>query len=192
MSRKGPGLLLLDEPSNHLDVDAREALIQALADYPGAVVLVSHDPHLVGLIADRLWLVAEGTVTPYDGDLDDYRKLLAASAKQQRAGGLARPGTAGDGRKEKRRMAAATRANLAPLRQSAKKAELAVEKLQRQQEHLQSRLAEPSLYDGPTAAVTALQLELGEVEKALAAAEESWLAAMEALEGAQAQSGDPV
>ena len=76
-TRDAPQLLILDEPTNHLDIDAREALVKALAEFDGAVVLITHDPHLVELVADRLWLVADGTVTPFDGDLDDYRALLA-------------------------------------------------------------------------------------------------------------------
>src|SRR3546814_16759467 len=76
MSREAPHVLILDEPTNHLDIDSRQALIQALSEFEGAVILVSHDPHLVELAADRLWLVADGTVSAYDGDMDDYRKLL--------------------------------------------------------------------------------------------------------------------
>ena len=80
-TRDAPQLLILDEPTNHLDIDAREALVKALADFQGAVLLITHDPHLVELIADRLWLVADGTVRPFDGDLDDYRALLAERSR---------------------------------------------------------------------------------------------------------------
>jgi len=80
-TRDAPQLLLLDEPTNHLDIDAREALVKALADFQGAVLLITHDPHLVELVADRLWLVADGTVRPFDGDLDEYRVLLADRAR---------------------------------------------------------------------------------------------------------------
>ena len=80
-TREAPHLLILDEPSNHLDIDAREALVKALADFQGAVLLITHDPHLVELVADRLWLVADGTVRPFDGDLDEYRALLAERAR---------------------------------------------------------------------------------------------------------------
>ena len=80
-TREAPQLLILDEPTNHLDIDAREALVKALADFQGAVLLITHDPHLVELVADRLWLVADGTVRPFDGDLDDYRALLAERAR---------------------------------------------------------------------------------------------------------------
>src|SRR5208337_1950552 len=76
-TRDAPQLLILDEPTNHLDIDARDALVRALADFQGAVLLITHDPHLVELVADRLWLVADGTVRPYDGDMDDYRGLIA-------------------------------------------------------------------------------------------------------------------
>jgi ATP-binding cassette subfamily F protein 3 len=76
MSSEAPHIMLLDEPTNHLDIDAREALIQALNNYSGAIILVSHDPHLVECVADQLWLVANGTCKPYDEDLDSYRKLV--------------------------------------------------------------------------------------------------------------------
>ena len=76
VTHDAPSLLILDEPTNHLDMETREALVPALAEYSGAVVLVSHDWHLVELVADRLWLVADGTVWPFDGDLDDYRRML--------------------------------------------------------------------------------------------------------------------
>ncbi|MFX7953385.1 ABC transporter ATP-binding protein, partial [Acinetobacter baumannii] len=74
----GPHLLILDEPTNHLDIDSREALVQALAEYSGAVILISHDRHLVEASADRLWIVRDGTVKPYDGDMDSYRSELLA------------------------------------------------------------------------------------------------------------------
>jgi ATP-binding cassette subfamily F protein 3 len=87
-TRDAPQLLILDEPTNHLDIDAREALVRALADFGGAVILITHDPHLVELVADRLWLVADGTVRSFEGDLDEYRALLAERARgPARAGG---------------------------------------------------------------------------------------------------------
>jgi ATP-binding cassette, subfamily F, member 3 len=86
MSYDAPHILLLDEPTNHLDIDAREALTQAINNYTGAVILVSHDPHLVENVCDRLWLVADGTCVPYEGDLEDYRKLVVAQRKREREG----------------------------------------------------------------------------------------------------------
>ena len=84
MSFDAPHIMLLDEPTNHLDIDAREALMQALNNYNGAVILVSHDPHLVECVADRLWIVADGTCKPYDGDLDEYRQLVVQQRKRER------------------------------------------------------------------------------------------------------------
>ena len=80
-TRDAPQLLILDEPTNHLDIDARDALVKALSDFQGAVLLITHDPHLVELVADRLWLVGDGSVKPFDGDLDDYRALLVERAR---------------------------------------------------------------------------------------------------------------
>jgi ATP-binding cassette subfamily F protein 3 len=81
-TREAPQLLILDEPTNHLDIDARDALVKALADYNGAVILISHDPHLVELVADRLWLVGNGVVSNFDGDLDDYRAMLGGGGRK--------------------------------------------------------------------------------------------------------------
>jgi ATP-binding cassette subfamily F protein 3 len=86
MSHDAPHIMLLDEPTNHLDIDAREALMQALNNYTGAVILVSHDPHLVETVADRLWLVADSTCVPYDDDLDAYRTLVVQQRRREREG----------------------------------------------------------------------------------------------------------
>ncbi len=109
MSREVPHILMLDEPTNHLDIDSREALIEAINDFPGAVILISHDPHLIELTADRLLLVANGTVQPYDGDLEDYRRFLLDRAKAERA--VAKAASQGDrdvgpNKKDQRRAAA--------------------------------------------------------------------------------------
>jgi len=85
MSFDAPHIMLLDEPTNHLDIDAREALMQALNNYTGAVILVSHDPHLVEYVADRLWLVADGGCTPYEDDLEAYRNLIVRQRRKERA-----------------------------------------------------------------------------------------------------------
>ncbi|HYE00415.1 MAG TPA: ABC-F family ATP-binding cassette domain-containing protein, partial [Alphaproteobacteria bacterium] len=115
MTRHAPHIMLLDEPTNHLDIDSRQALVQALNTYDGAVILISHDPNLVELCADRLWMVADGTVKPFDGDLDDYRRLLL---EQRRAEARAERGEAerGDTRRDQRRNAAELRQVLAPLK----------------------------------------------------------------------------
>jgi ATP-binding cassette subfamily F protein 3 len=193
MSREAPQVLLLDEPTNHLDVDTREALVQALNSYPGAVVLVSHDPHLIGLVADRLWLVADGGIAPFDGDLDDYRRHLQeqrrAERSKTRAAKATDPAGTGNGgrpqsRKDKRRAGAQARAAAVHLRKAVKEAEARVAKLDRKRAALEARLADPEVYGGPTAKLQALQVEFGEIKQALTAAEETWLDAQGAVETA--------
>lgn len=183
MSVEAPHLMLLDEPTNHLDVDAREALVHALNAYEGAVVLVSHDPHMVELVCDRLWLVTDGTCGPFDGDLEDYRRHLSTERRLQRG---ERKGANGrkEGRKEGRRARAQVRAETAALRAAGKKTERRMEELGRQKEALESSLADPEVYTGPTAALMDLQVRLGEVKVALAEAEAAWIAAQEDLEAA--------
>jgi len=178
MSRDAPHLMILDEPTNHLDIDAREALVAAVNAYSGAVVLISHDSHLVSLVADRLWLVADGTVRPYDGDLDDYRKLVF-----DRAGVARRPAReAGTARKDGRRAAANRRSQLAPLRRQAQQAERLIADLHQRRAALEARLADPTLYDGPAATIAELHRAMAALNRALSAAEGDWLAASEALE----------
>ena len=190
MTLDAPHLLILDEPTNHLDVDSREALVQALNTYQGAVLLISHDSHLVRLTADRLWLVQDGTCAPYEGDLDEYAKLVAAQRRaeraEQRADAQAQRGADGaPSRRDERRAAAELRQALAPLRKAVKAAESEVEKRQGAVDGLKARLADPTLYSGPADAVTTVRRDLGAAEKVLAAAEETWMAAMQALEDAE-------
>ena len=108
----GPHLVVLDEPTNHLDIDSRAALIDAINDYPGAVILVSHDRYLIEACADRLWLVADGQVTPFDGDLDDYRRLVLADRRDDKERERQPKGAS---RGDARRAAAQLRVELAPL-----------------------------------------------------------------------------
>ena len=188
-----PHLLLLDEPTNHLDVDTRQALVQAINEYPGAVVLVSHDSHLIELIADRLWLVAEGTITPFDGDLDDYRRLLLEQRREERAAARRRSRGARDGGrpgehkalkpKDRRRAAAATRDAQASLRRVARDAEARVEELTKACQELEAHLANPQAYDGDQNELEGLQMRYGALRRELSDAEASWLSAQEALEG---------
>ncbi|MGF1593434.1 MAG: ABC-F family ATP-binding cassette domain-containing protein [Kiloniellaceae bacterium] len=186
MSREAPHLLILDEPTNHLDIDSRQALIQALSAFEGAVILVSHDPHLVELAADRLWLVGNGTVASYDGDMDDYRKLLLEQRRQERARQRGDRPARDDkvSKKDQRRAAAEARAAVADLRKAAKQAEAQIEKLNRQKADLEARLADPQIYDGPTAKLQDLQIRFGQVKQSIAEAEERWLELQTALEEA--------
>jgi ATP-binding cassette subfamily F protein 3 len=187
MTRDAPHILMLDEPTNHLDIDSREALVQAINAYQGAVVLITHDPHLIELTADRLWLVADGTVKAFDGDIEDYRRLLAEQRRSERAERNA--AKAADrvetvNRRDQRRAAAESRAALAPLRKQAKDAEARIAKLEKEKAALEQQLADPALYEGPADKVTRLQIALHETETAIAAAEEAWLEAQTRLEEA--------
>jgi ATP-binding cassette subfamily F protein 3 len=178
-TRDAPQLLILDEPTNHLDIDAREALVKALADFQGAVLLITHDPHLVELIADRLWLVADGTVRPFDGDLDDYRALLSERA---RAASRNDTGTRRGPATRERRERAEARAALAPLRRQAKDAETRLGRLAAERTAIEARLADPALYaPGRASEITAANARLAAIARETAAAEAAWLAAEEAL-----------
>ncbi|WP_119165914.1 ABC-F family ATP-binding cassette domain-containing protein [Algihabitans albus] len=189
VSREQPHLLILDEPTNHLDVDAREALVQALGDFEGGVILVSHDPHLVELVADRLWLVQEGTVRPFEGDMADYRQLLLdqrrAERRQAKAEARSQSGASGQpDARDRRRQAAAQRTAVADLKKTARQAEARLEKLQAALDLLEQELADPSLYDGPADRLTRLQTKHAEVKAAIAETEERWLEAQGDLEAA--------
>ncbi len=174
-TRDAPQLLILDEPTNHLDIDAREALVRALADFSGAVLLITHDPHLVELVADRLWLIADGAARAYDGDLDDYRGLLAERARPAR--------TEASTRRDDRRERAEARVQSAPLRRQAKAAEALVGRLAAERAAIEQRLANPAIYaPGRVADITAANTRLAAIGRELDAAEMAWLEAEEALE----------
>jgi len=186
MSLDAPHVLLLDEPTNHLDVDAREALVQALNAYEGAVVLVSHDAHLLELSCDNLWLVEDGACRPFDGDLADYRRHLVDTRRQKR-----REERDSDtvqlpkqNRKEERRARAAARAETANLRKSVRDMEKQVEKLAAKREQLEARLADPEIYEGSTSKMMEIQVQLGEVKNDLQKTEAAWMKASEELEQA--------
>lgn len=185
MTRNAPHVLLLDEPTNHLDIDARDALIEAVNAYKGAVVLITHDPHLIELTADRLWLIDNGRCTPYDGDLDDYRELLAQKARVQAAGKSAdKAEKSALSRKDERREAAEKRQQSAPLRKKLKETESALEKLNAQKEKIEEMLEDPTLYMiGLNAAkVKNLQISLAQLNEEIDAAEQQWLELSEELE----------
>jgi len=176
-TRDAPHLLILDEPTNHLDIDARDALVKALAAFEGAVVLISHDPYLVDLVADRLLLVANGKVTPYEGDLAAY----AASMSERAAPAPKKQ----EERKNDKAARAEARARLAPLQKAAKAAEAVLAKLLAEKEVLEARLADQSLYAlGKAPELTKVTLRMGAVKKEVEAAEMAWLEAHEALEAA--------
>ncbi|MBO89588.1 MAG: glycosyl transferase family 1 [Rickettsiales bacterium] len=176
-----PHLLLLDEPTNHLDIDAREALVHALNDFEGAVVLVSHDPHLVSLVADRLWLIKNHTCTPFDGDVSDYRKQILDDGRQARRQG--RLGTSVTlSKRTERQKRAELRASKAKLRNAAKAAEKEMERISTERDKISKKLSDPEVYEGPTSEFAKLAKRKAELDDGLAAAENRWLEVQEALE----------
>ncbi len=179
-TRDAPQLLILDEPTNHLDIDARDALVKALADFSGAVLLITHDPHLVELVADRLWLVADGTVKNFEGDLDEYRTLLTDRAR-------ATPKADPSNRRDDRRERAEARAALAPLRKQVKDAEARLARLSAERKLLEAKLANPDLYiPSRKTEVTAATARMAAIKKAVADAESAWMVAEAVLEEAMA------
>ncbi len=192
VTHHAPHLLILDEPTNHLDMDTRDALVQAVNEFKGAVILVSHDRHMAEACADRFWLVGDGTVKDFDGDLDDYAKLLAdrrrAAASVKLKGGAGTTAAPAADRKADRKAAAAARQALAPLRVAVHNAEKATAKLSAEKMRLDAMLADPDTYTKLSPAKqTELQKQHGDVAKKLEAAEEAWLDAQAKLEAAQAE-----
>jgi ATP-binding cassette subfamily F protein 3 len=179
ISAQRPQLLLLDEPTNHLDVDARQALVEALNDYGGAVVIISHDRHLIDLVADRLWLVADGAVAAYDGDIDDYRRQLVGGSPRKAE---ARPEPVD--KRQARKEAADQRARLAPMRQRLQKLEKELAALNNERKAVAARLAAPETYNGDAAAVAELNKQRVELELRIAEVEHTWLILGEQLEAA--------
>jgi ATP-binding cassette subfamily F protein 3 len=197
ITREAPQILLLDEPSNHLDVDAREALVQALNAYEGALVLVSHDAHLISLAADRLWLVSGGTVAPFEGDMEDYRALVQSERRagrgKTRNNRARNNGTRGAtaSKKDKRRAGAEARAATVHLRRVARAAEARIDRLGKEKDALAARLADPEVYGGPTAELQALQVKFAEIGRAIAETEEEWLEARAAIEEEPGRNPEP-
>jgi ATP-binding cassette subfamily F protein 3 len=181
ITHAAPPLLVLDEPTNHLDIEAREALVQAINDFKGAVILITHDWHLLELTVDRLWLVSGGTVEPFTGDLEDYRRHLLSERSSQKP----KRGKENAEQRQERRNGAERRRELGPLRQQARSAEQALEKLTKEHGAIAQRLADPATYAGASEAATLLQRQ-AELARRVAEAEAAWLAAAEALETASA------
>jgi ATP-binding cassette subfamily F protein 3 len=182
MSLDAPHMLLLDEPTNHLDMDAREALIDALNSYQGAVVIVSHDPRMLERVADRLWLVNDGTVQDFDGDLADYRKFVI---ERQRAARREDKAPRVDDKAEQRKRSADLRRELAPLSKKVEQAEKLVAKLLKQQEELENTMAAPDFYTQNPTRQQDVQRQHGALLKEIATAEENWLMAQDAYDTAK-------
>ena len=168
-----PHLLVLDEPTNHLDIESREALTEALNDYTGAVVLVSHDMHLLSLVAERLWLVDQGGVAPWQGDLDDYRAMLLSSSDDKPAR-ITAPKPA------KR----ASRDEILELRAEARRAEDRITMLTEMLDKLGVKMADPKVYDDPLE-VKKWGRKHAEATEAMTRAETLWMQALERLDRAE-------
>ena len=179
----GPNLFILDEPTNHLDIDSREALMIALNEFPGAVILISHDPHLIEATADRLWLVKDGTVAPYDGDMADYRQLITGGSSERREKKEADKNSKAD----KRRESAARRKALEPVAKEIKATEGLIERTRKRIEAIEQQLADPALYEKDPAKATTLAKERSDLSNALGRHEDKWLALSEEYEGALAE-----
>ena len=180
-----PNLLVLDEPTNHLDLDMRGALADALNDYPGALVLVAHDRHLLGLVCDSFWRVADGRVEPFEGDLDDYaRWLRGRNGSTGEREITAAPQTAVP--RERRREAAAERERQRGLRKNLDKVEARMAKVDAALSVLQDRLADPAIYAGPTAVLADIGREQNTLREEKATLEAEWLQRFEELEASTA------
>ncbi|WP_417768786.1 ABC-F family ATP-binding cassette domain-containing protein [Stappia sp.] len=189
---EGPHLLILDEPTNHLDIESREALIQAVNAFDGAVILISHDRHLVETCADRLWLVADGGVQSFDGDMEDYRRLVLKRDKGERNGKKGAPAAkiqaaasseTPQGDPERRRGTAERRARLAPLRKEVQAAEKEIARLQDKIGKLDAALADPDFFLKDAERATKFAKERAYLEKKLVRTEELWLELSAELEG---------
>jgi len=177
-----PNLLILDEPTNHLDLEMRHALTVALQDFRGAVIVVSHDRHLLRNTVDELWLVANNKLESFTGDLADYQHWLSelsTSAEPQRKSVALDSVT----KKQQRQQAAQQRAAMKPLLGKVKKFEREMERLHQQQARLKAELAEDDLYaDANQDRLKTLLLQQGELKLTLSQCEELWLLAQEDLE----------
>lgn len=167
----GPNLFILDEPTNHLDIDSREALIMALNEFPGAVILISHDRHLLEATADRLWLVKDGSVNPYDGDLEDYKTLVTGVSGDRRKEREADKASKAD----KRREAAARRAALEPLAKEIRATEALMDRIRKRIDGIEDQLADPKLYEKEPTTATQLAKERSQLAAQLETNEEKWL-----------------
>ncbi len=180
-----PNLLLLDEPTNHLDLEMRHALSQALQDFEGAMVVVSHDRHLLRTTTDVLLLVHGGNVDEFKGDLDEYPRWLAdnRSADLRKERNSSEPETSAAARKDKKRLEAERRKQLQPLRKQVQQLEKKLEELNHQSIQLEAALADPAIYDASQKTqLKRLLADKTRITQELNETEEQWLMACEELE----------
>ena len=197
-----PHILILDEPTNHLDIESREALVHALNVYEGTVILVSHDSHLVEMIADQLWIVQDGKVALFDGDMADYQRQLlarrgAGGARSQRDGDdqatasndQARGGSGEKTVGKSRSSGRVRRQNTSQLRATVKQCEKLMMTLATEKDGIAAEMAKPGFYNGDNSdAIARLSSRLAKIDKSLAEAEQAWLSAEESLAEDEANS----
>ncbi len=189
----GPHLLILDEPTNHLDIDARESLAQALLEYQGAVILISHDRHLIEACADRLWLVADGTVVPFEGDLDDYRRLVLDTARRtnrKKARDKANKKAIRKDQAATRQAGAEQRAALNPLRKEIKATEAGIKRIEDELTALDKALSVPGLFENEPSKGAELGKTRAQTQRALQRTLERWLELSSQLENASTLSAN--
>jgi len=184
--RQQPNVLLLDEPTNHLDLAMRHALTVALQSFDGAVIVVSHDRHLLTNTVDQFWLVDQATLAPFDGDLDDYRHWLRARHTTNE-----RQTPLGASKKQRRQHSAALRQQLKPLENKLKNLSQSLDRLGSELKALDETLADPQLYHDPDQAdaVSELIEKRSNTQRALERAETDWMETAEAIEAMKHQSG---
>ena len=185
VAAQAPHLLILDEPTNHLDIDSRRALLDALNDYEGAVVLITHDRSLMELVADRLWLAADGGIHPFEGDLDDYSKFVLdrarRTARAEKGAAQAAPP------KNDKKAAAQARAQLQPLKRALEATEAKVARITKHLSEIDAALADPKNFKRPNE-LAQLGRDRARTQQNLDKAEAEWLEAAEAYETAKAAS----
>jgi ATP-binding cassette subfamily F protein 3 len=176
----GPNMIILDEPTNHLDIDSRAALAEAINEFPGAVIMVSHDRYLIEACADQLWVVADHAVTTYDGDLDDYRRMVL-SARGMRANSRDRSGNERGNGRDKPTVKASKRP---PLKQKISNAEAEIARINGIIAKIDTALALPDLYTRDPKQAAQLTKARAGAASALQRAEEEWLEASSQYDGA--------
>ncbi|MCC0024698.1 MAG: ABC-F family ATP-binding cassette domain-containing protein [Hyphomicrobiaceae bacterium] len=181
----GPAMLVLDEPTNHLDIDSRDALVQALNEYEGAVLIISHDRHLIDATVDEIWIAEDGTIKVWDDDMEAYQRMLISRAGGGDRSDRPKGPTASTDRKRERQEAAAKRAELAPLRKEIRAAEARIERLKHELDMIERRLGDPDLYAGDPDEVISLGKDKSRLEGEIEATEELWLEKSGALEEAE-------
>ncbi len=175
-----PHILILDEPTNHLDIESREALVLALNDYQGAVILVSHDTHLVETVADSLWLVKDGAVTPFDGDMDEYKALIMAAHKKAKSGKDKSAPTPAPAEQP-----AAPRINVGRLKNRLKDIDKKIDKITTEKQQLEARMFAPDFYQTTSPDdVARLSVDLTACVETLEALELEWLEIQDQLDQA--------